>query len=160
MGFADSLARGGWHEKAVVDAEKTEGNDPQGSALTEQTVPDGRRARRHFSDAFKRALIEQSLQPGMSVARVALEHGINPNQLHIWRRALLGNRSQRAAGCEQRLVPVVLDEAVDDHHQVSQAPWADDPKACRIEIRLGSAVVWVHQADAQRLLPTLIEALK
>jgi hypothetical protein len=58
------------------------------------------------------------------------------------------------------LVPVVLDEAVDDHHQVSQAPWADDPKACRIEIRLGSAVVWVHQADAQRLLPTLIEALK
>ena len=59
MGFADSLARGGWHEKAVVDAEKTEGNDPQGSALTEQTVPDGRRARRHFSDAFKRALIEQ-----------------------------------------------------------------------------------------------------
>lgn len=159
MGFADSLARGGWHEKAVVDAEKTEGNDPQGSALTEQTVPDGRRTRRHFSDAFKRALIEQSLQPGMSVARVALEHGINPNQLHIWRRARLGDGA-RGVESEQRLVPVVLDEAVDDHHQVSQAPWADDPKACRIEIRLGSAVVWVHQADAQRLLPTLIEALK
>ena len=143
----------------VVDAEKTEGNDPQGSALTEQTVPDGRRARRHFSDAFKRALIEQSLQPGMSVARVALKHGINPNQLHIWRRARLGDGA-RGVGSEQRLVPVVLDEAVDDHHQVSQAPWADDPKACRIEIRLGSAVVWVHQADAQRLLPRLIEALK
>ena len=52
------------------------------------------------------------------------------------------------------------EKTVDDHHQVSQAPWADDPKACRIEIRLGSAVVWVHKADAQRLLPTLIEALK
>lgn len=160
MGSADSFVRDGWHRKAVVDAEKTVGDNPQGSAVTEQEVPSGRRTRRYFSDAFKRALIEQSLQPGMSVARVALEHGINPNQLHIWRRALLGNRSQRAAGCEQRLVPVVLDEAVDDHHQVNQAPWADDPKACRIEIRLGSAVVWVHQADAQRLLPTLIEVLK
>ena len=159
MGFADSLARGGWYEKDVSHAEKTVDDDPQGSALTEQTVPDGRRTRRHFSDAFKRALIEQSLQPGMSVARVALEHGINPNQLHIWRRARLGDGA-RGVESEQRLVPVVLDEAVDDHHQVSQAPWADDPKACRIEIRLGSAVVWVHQADAQRLLPTLIEALK
>ncbi len=159
MGFADSLARGGWYEKAVVDAEKTVGNDSLESALTEPAVPSGRRTRRHFSDAFKRALIEQSLQPGMSVARVALEHGINPNQLHIWRRARLGDGA-RGVGSEQRLVPVVLDEAVDDHHQVSQAPWADDPKACRIEIRLGSAVVWVHQADAQRLLPSLIEALK
>ena len=159
MGSADGFVREGWHGKAVVDAEKTVGDDSLESALTEQAVPSGRRTRRYFSDAFKRALIEQSLQPGMLVARVALEHGINPNQLHIWRRAQLGDGA-RAVGSEQRLVPVVLDEAVDDHHQVSQAPWADDPKACRIEIRLGSAVVWVHQADAQRLLPTLIEALK
>ena len=159
MGSADGFVRDGWYEKAVVDAEKRVGDDPQGSALTEQTVPDGRRTRRHFSDAFKRALIEQSLQPGMSVARVALEHGINPNQLHIWRRARLGDGA-RAVGSEQRLVPVVLDEAVDGHHESNQAPWADEPKACRIEIRLGSAVVWVHQADAQRLLPSLIEALK
>ena len=31
MGSADSLARDGWHEKDVVDAEKTVGDDPQGS---------------------------------------------------------------------------------------------------------------------------------
>lgn len=159
MGSADGFVRDGWHGKAVVDAEKTVGDDPQGSAVTEQALPSGRRTRRYFSDAFKRALIEQSLQPGMSVARVALKHGINPNQLHIWRRARLGDGA-RGVGSEQRLVPVVLDEAVDGHHESNQAPWADEPKACRIEIHLGSAVVWVHQADAQRLLPTLIEALK
>jgi len=86
MGSADDFVRDGWHEKAVVDAEKTVGDDPQGSAVTEQAVPSGRRTRRYFSDAFKRALIEQSPQPRMSVASVALKHGINPNQLHIWRR--------------------------------------------------------------------------
>ena len=64
MGFANSLARDGWHGKDVVDAEKAVGDDPQGSAVAEETVPDDRRTRRHFSDAFKRALIEQSLQPG------------------------------------------------------------------------------------------------
>jgi len=46
MGFADSLARGGWYEKDVSHAEKTVDDDPQGSALTEQTVPDGRRTAR------------------------------------------------------------------------------------------------------------------
>ena len=51
-------------------------------------------------------------------------------------------------GPEQRLVPVVLDEAVGDHNHVNQSPWADEQRACRIEIHLGSAVVWVHQADA------------
>jgi len=105
MGSADSFVRDGWHRKAVVDAEKTVGDDSLESALTEQAVPSGRRTRRYFSDAFKRALIEQSLQPGMSVARVALKHGINPNQLHIWWRARLadgargvGSRTALGAG--------------------------------------------------------------
>jgi hypothetical protein len=52
MGFADSLARDGWHEKDVVDAERTVGDDPQGSAVAEETVPRGRRPSPHFSDAF------------------------------------------------------------------------------------------------------------
>jgi len=38
MGSADDFVRDGWHEKAVVDAEKTVGDDPQGSAVTEQAA--------------------------------------------------------------------------------------------------------------------------
>lgn len=44
-------------------------------------------AYRH-SDDFKRSLVEQSLQPGASVARIARENGINANQLFGWRKLL------------------------------------------------------------------------
>lgn len=37
--------------------------------------------RRRYDEAFKRALVEQTLAPGASVARIAREHGINANQL-------------------------------------------------------------------------------
>ena len=42
--------------------------------------------RRRYDTAFKRALVEQTLAPGSSVARIAREHGINANQLFKWRR--------------------------------------------------------------------------
>jgi transposase len=44
---------------------------------------DGSRQRLHrrsYDPAFKRALVEQSLVPGASVARIAREHGINANE--------------------------------------------------------------------------------
>jgi hypothetical protein len=50
------------------------------------------------------------------------------------------------------LVPVVLDEAVGDHNHVNQSPWADEPKACRIEIRLGSAVALCVNINLSQLI--------
>ena len=44
------------------------------------------RYRRH-SVAFKRAVVELSLQAGVSVAALAREHGINANQVFSWRKA-------------------------------------------------------------------------
>ena len=45
-----------------------------------------RRGRRpNFLLAFKLALVEQSMQPGVSTARLAREHGINDNLLFNWR---------------------------------------------------------------------------
>jgi len=37
---------------------------------------------------FKRALVALSLQPGVSVARIAREHGVNANQVFSWRRLM------------------------------------------------------------------------
>ena len=42
--------------------------------------------RRH-TIAFKRAVVEQSLQPGASVSRLARLHDINANQIFAWRKA-------------------------------------------------------------------------
>jgi transposase len=62
--------------------------------------------RRQHSLAFKRRLIEQTLVPGASVARIALEHGVNANLLFKWRRQHV--RAARSA--PSTLLPVILSE--------------------------------------------------
>jgi transposase len=50
-------------------------------------VTASRRGRyQHHPRDFKRAVVELTLQPGASVARVAREHGVNANQVFAWRR--------------------------------------------------------------------------
>lgn len=45
-----------------------------------------RTPRVHRSMAEKRQIVEQSLQPGMSVARAAQAAGVNANQVFKWRQ--------------------------------------------------------------------------
>jgi len=50
--------------------------------------------RRHYDPAGKARLVEACLESGVSVARLALEHGVNANQLRRW----VMKRGQRSAG--------------------------------------------------------------
>ena len=65
--------------------------------------------RRRYSIAEKRRIVEQTLAPGNSVARVAREHGVNSNLVFGWRRqyqrGLLGGIVQATA-----LLPVTVSE--------------------------------------------------
>lgn len=47
-------------------------------------VGHGRDGRCHYDPEAKRELVEVCLQPGISVAKVALEYGINANLLRKW----------------------------------------------------------------------------
>jgi len=62
--------------------------------------------RRRHSVEEKRRVVEETLEPGTSVARVARAHGVNANQVFAWRRlyrqGLLENTNGKAAG----LLPV------------------------------------------------------
>ena len=49
------------------------------------SLSDTKPHRRH-SAAFKLGLVEQTLQPGASVARIARDHGVNANQVFGWRK--------------------------------------------------------------------------
>lgn len=44
----------------------------------------GRRRRRRHSAEFKAAVIRECLKPGVSMAAVALAHGLNANMLRKW----------------------------------------------------------------------------
>jgi transposase len=58
--------------------------------------------RRRHSLEEKRRVVEETLEPGASVARVARAHGVNANQVFAWRRlyrqGLLENANGKAAG--------------------------------------------------------------
>ncbi len=40
--------------------------------------------RREFDEAARQELVELCLQPGVSIARTAMDHDVNPNQLRKW----------------------------------------------------------------------------
>ncbi|MCB4347820.1 transposase [Burkholderia vietnamiensis] len=46
----------------------------------------GRRrdGRREFDEAAVQELVELCLKPGVSIARMAMDHDVNPNQLRRW----------------------------------------------------------------------------
>ena len=58
--------------------------------------------RQHRSAELKRQIVEETLAPGASVARVARAHGVNANQVFAWRRqyqrGLLKSRDGARAG--------------------------------------------------------------
>src|SRR5436309_14336014 len=76
------------------------------------TVRQGRRSKEE-----RRRIVEETLQPGMSVARVALAHGVNANQVFAWRKlyreGLLNEEPANAllpvriSGSKQKLRPAL-----------------------------------------------------
>jgi transposase len=63
--------------------------------------------RRRWPEGEKCRIVEQTLKPGASVARVALAHGVNANQVFSWRRQYRqGLLSQRNAGGLRAVVPI------------------------------------------------------
>jgi transposase len=99
-----------------------------------------RQRRRHDAELKQRVLAECDA-PGASVARVALNHGLNANLVHKWRR--LARRPAATvvpSATPTQFVPVVL-------------PTPAEPRAdIRIELRRGAtsiAVTWPIAAAAE-----------
>jgi transposase len=70
-----------------------------------------RDGRRRYDPQAKRALVDAALQPGVSLAGLALKHGINANLLRKWvvrhQRAGIAMPVPRVAAAAQAFVPVV-----------------------------------------------------
>ena len=67
-----------------------------------RVISRSRDGRRRYDEKGKRALVEAALRPGMSVARLAQEHGVNANLLRKWiTKYLLERESSRCAQAAQ-----------------------------------------------------------
>ncbi len=65
---------------------------------------DGRRRRRRHSDEFKAAAVAACMQPGVSIAAVAMTRGINANLLRRW----VNDAQMKPVACAAVATPEVV----------------------------------------------------
>lgn len=119
--------------------------------LIESTDRDGRRV---YSTSGKHALVERALVPGVSISRLALDHGVNANLLRKWIRAHQGSgiRSVRRSASMPRLLPVVTTAAPDRSALTAAVPPS-------IEIMVAGATVHLRGAVDAQSLGTVLDCL-
>lgn len=124
------------------------------------------RSRTRWSVEEKRRIVELTLEPGASVARVAQAEGVNANQVFLWRRAyrngeLTSNVSPSALlpvliGSDGASVPEIASEA--ETGAVEAGP-AQPCGAIHIELP-GRAMISVERGADRALLRTILESLQ
>ena len=92
------------------------------------TIETKKRTRvRAYPAEFKAQLVAECEQPGASVAKVALAHGLNANMLHTWRRDVRGVPAGGRSGAQPEFVSLPL-----------PAPTPTKSSSIRIELRRGA----------------------
>jgi transposase len=105
----------------------------------------------------KRRIVELTLEPGMSVSRVAQAEGVNAHQVFDWRRAY---RDGRLNDPGTALLPVVIAEAAKRDEPVSEdADCLSASGSIHIEIP-ERATISVEPGADKALLRTVLELLR
>lgn len=105
---------------------------------------------RQHSLEFKRTLVEMAMQPGVSVARLAREHGVNANQVFSWRKLYeAGQLAGGTAAQGNELLSVVVTTP-------AQAPAAEPSPTGIITLEIGRVRLRIEgQANAATLAQVL-----
>ena len=118
-----------------------------------------RPARRRYTEAFRRELVERCQQPGASVSAIALENGINANVVFRWRREHLRAISGARHGTAQAvLLPVKLTAATPTE-PASMSSRSPAPTGV-IEIEIGTARVRLRGSVDEANLRCVLHSLK
>jgi len=125
---------------------------------SEQTIVDEspkRIARRRRSMEEKRRIVEETMRPGASAARVARRHDVNANQVFYWRKKYReGRLGESSSG---KLLPVTL--ADDSLRKSGRVGYAPGPSAGWMEIKLAKGTLRVAGDIDVVVLRTAIECL-
>ena len=89
---------------------------------------------RHHQPEFKRAVVEETLRPGASVALVARKHGINANQVFCWRKLY---REGELGDASSAMLPVTIEpEIVADRVDAAQSSGSLLIESGRLRVRI------------------------
>ena|SRR6266567_4352643 len=108
--------------------------------------------RQYRSPELKRRIVEESLLPGASVARIARAHGVNANQVFTWRRKYQqGLLCDRASSRTPGRLPVRVVKAAAGAAAPARNPRTSLTPSGSIQIRLAQGTVHIMgSADVKR----------
>lgn len=112
----------------------------------------GRQRRRKHTDEFKAAVVAECARPGVSIARVALSHGLNANLLRKW--VVNGDQVERTGRTAAESAPAATFEMARPSFVAVplEAPKAVTEATIDVEVRRGPLVVkvsWPMSASAE-----------
>jgi transposase len=117
----------------------------------ENEVEHGRRRRStNYPLEFKRKLAQQACEPGVSVAQLALQHGLNTNMVFKWRRQLRAGLLDQGKLIAVTVAPMAL----------TQPGVSDQRREGVIEIRLGKATMRIEGRPDPATLAIVLEGLR
>lgn len=114
-----------------------------------------RRGRPNYSPEFKHRLAVAACDPGVSVSKLAQDHGINTNMLFKWRRDLRAGLLTGSTTEDTRLLPVVLKPS-----SPAVKPASGASRASAIEITIADATVRVCAGTDAALLRLVLQSLR
>ena len=113
--------------------------------------------RRHYTEAFRRQVVTETLGHSESVAAVALRHGLNANLVFKWRRRYAGAARERGALVPIRLAPPLAEA----QSSVGGADPSEPGSHGRIEITLaGGHQLRLQGAVDAALVRVVLESLR
>jgi transposase len=114
--------------------------------------------RQRRSAEEKRRIVEATLVPGASIARVAREHGVNANQVFQWRYEYRKQASGVCSEAKAELLPVTL--AAESNKPSKAEVFPPVPPSGSIHIELpGRAVISVGGGVDTSLVRAVLEIL-
>lgn len=132
-----------------------------GTKLSTLSKRASRLGRPNHPKELKLQLAKAACEPDVSVAQLALEHGINANLLFKWRRHYLAG--EFGASTKQELLPVTVVEEMDSTTRESapaSSVASDAGKPSKIEVQFADALVRVESGADVALLRTVLAALR
>ena len=111
-----------------------------------------RKGRPNYPTDFKLLLAQQACEPGVSVSRLAREHGINANMLFKWRRHYRAGQFGSVAAS-----PLLLPVTIADAPTSSASPASPSG---RIEIVIADAIVRIDGAVDPATVRAVLQGLQ
>ena len=122
----------------------------------------GRRGRRRWSASEKLQIVRLTMEPEASVAEIARAHGVNANQVFVWRRLFENGQLSDAGARSTALLPVTLSGDAETKPEPTDATTdVETSSGGLIHIELpGRAMISVERGADPGLLRCVLESLR